>query len=104
MVRKKTEISGLRDIKTLQSTRKRSIPRIQSSAYLDLYVLRKERDRLEKEIYILDKRKKNIEKRLKEIDAQMDNLEKAEVAKRQTDSQGYKGPLKRDLRRMALKY
>ena len=46
MVRSATEISSLRDIRTMHSSKKRSIPRVQSSAYLDLYMLRKEKDRL----------------------------------------------------------
>ena len=48
-----SEISGLQSIKSMHSGGKRSIPRAQSSAYLDLYMLRKEKDRLEKDIYCL---------------------------------------------------
>lgn len=72
-----SEINGLQSIRSLHSTSKRSIPRIQSSAYLDLYVLKKEKERLEKENYILDKRKKDIHKKLEEINKQMDKIEKS---------------------------
>jgi hypothetical protein len=48
MVRGITELSGLREIRTMTSSKKRSIPRVQSSAYLDLYMLKKEKDRIEK--------------------------------------------------------
>ena len=75
-----SEISGLRSIKSMHSSGKRSIPRVQSSTYLDLYMLRKEKDRLEKEIYILDKRKKDILKKLDEVNKEMDKLQKVEVA------------------------
>ena len=75
-----SEISGLRSIKSMHSSGKRSIPRVQSSTYLDLYMLRKEKDRLEKEIYILDKRKKDILKKLDEVNKEMNKLQKVEVA------------------------
>ena len=75
-----SEISGLRSIKSMHSSGKRFIPRVQSSTYLDLYILRKEKDRLEKEIYILDKRKKDILKKLDEVNKETDKLQKVEVA------------------------
>lgn len=104
MARGVTEISGLRDIRTMHSSRKRSIPRVQSSAYLDLYILRKEKDRLEKEIYLLEKRKKGIKKRIEEINAEMDKLEKAEALKRQDSPKRLKKPLEKDWKTMPLKY
>ena len=79
-----SEISGLRSIKSMHSSSKRSIPRVQSSAYLDLYMLRKEKDRLEKEIYILDKRKKDIQKKLDEINKEMEKLQKAEPGRKES--------------------
>lgn len=104
MVRGVTELSGLREIRTLHSTKKRSIPRAQSSAYLDLYMLRKEKDRLEKEVYILDKRKKSMQKRLDEIDAEMKKLEEAETRRRQANPDGFKKPPAKDWKTMPLKY
>lgn len=104
MVRGVTELSGLREIRSMHSSRKRSIPRVQSSAYLDLYMLRKEKDRLEKEVYILDKRKKGMQKRLDEIDAEMKKLEEAEAKGRQTNPQGFKKPPEKDWKTMPLKY
>lgn len=104
MARRVTELSGLRDIRTMHSSRKRSIPRVQSSAYLDLYMLRKEKNRLEKEVYILDKRKKTIQKRIDEINAEMDKLEKAEALKRQDSPKRLKKPLEKDWKTMPLKY
>lgn len=61
----------------MHSTSKRAIPRAQSSAYLDLYILRKEKDRLEREESLVEKRKKEIQKKLKEVEQQMELLEKA---------------------------
>jgi len=43
MVQGVTELSGLRNIRTMNSSNKRSIPRVRSSAYLELYMLRKEK-------------------------------------------------------------
>jgi len=42
-------------------------------------MLRKEKDRLEKEIYILDKRKNETQKRLDDINKEMNKLQKAEA-------------------------
>lgn len=104
MVRGVTELSGLREVRTMHSSKKRSIPRVQSSAYLDLYMLRKEKDRLEKEIYILDKRKKSMQKRMDEIDAEMKKLGEAETRRRQTNPEGFKRSPAKDWKTMAIKY
>lgn len=72
-----TDVSGLRNIRSMHTTGQRSIPRVQSSAYLDLYMLRKEKDRLEKETALLEKRKQGIQKRLGDIQRQMETLEKS---------------------------
>ena len=97
-------ISGLRSIRSMHSAGKRSIPRVQSSAYLDLYMLRKEKDRLEKEIYILDKRKKEGQKKLDDVNKQMDKLQKAEGETKESVSQGVKKPSGKDWKTMTLKY
>jgi predicted nucleic acid-binding Zn-ribbon protein len=99
-----SEISGLRSTKSMHSTGKRSIPRVQSSAYLDLYMLRKEKDRLEKEVYILDKRKKDIQKRINEVNKEMDKLEKAEAERKKKVSQEVKKPSEKGWKTMPLRY
>lgn len=104
MVRGVTELSGLREIRTMHSSKKRSIPRVQSSAYLDLYMLRKEKDRLEKEVFILEKRKKSLQKRLDEIDTEMKKLEEAESRRGQANPDGFKKPPAKDWKTMPLKY
>lgn len=77
MPRGVSDISGLRSTKSMHTTGKRSIPRVASSAYLDLYMLRKEKERLEKEDAILEKRKAGIQKRLDDIRKEEEVLEKA---------------------------
>lgn len=99
-----SEISGLRSIKSMHSSGKRSIPRVQSSAYLDLYMLRKEKDRLEKEIYILDKRKNEIQKRLDDVNKEMEKLQKAETERKEYVSQGVKKPSEKEFKMLPLKY
>jgi len=99
-----SEISGLRSIKSMHSGGKRSIPRVQSSAYLDLYMLRKEKDRLEKEIYILDKRKKDIQKKLDEINKEMEKLQKAETERKESVIKEFERPSGKRLKTMKLKY
>ncbi len=104
MPRGVSDISGLRNVRSMRSTGKRSIPRVQSSAYLDLYMLRKEKDRLEKEVYILDKRKNGIQKRLDEINTEMEKLEKAEAIRRETTPEALKKPSRKGWKTMHLKY
>lgn len=104
MFRRITEVKSLREIRTMQSSKKRSIPRIQTSAYLDLYILRKEKDRLEKEIAVLDRRKKNIQKKLGDISAEMEKIEKTEAQKQQVYSLGSKELSRTEWKKVPLKY
>ena len=76
-----TDISGLRDIRSMHSTR-RSIPRFKNSAFLDLYMLQKEKERLEKEAALLAKRSQGLQKRLGEIQRQMGGLERSAQTER----------------------
>jgi len=104
MVRGATELSGLREIRTMHSSQKRSIPRAQSSVYLDMYMLRKEKERLEKKACILDKRKKAIQKRLDEINAEMDKLQKTEARRPERNPKSFEKPSGKDWKTMALNY
>ena len=103
-----TDVSGLRDIRSLHTSGRRSIPRVQSSAFLDLYMLQKAKDRLEKEAALLIKRGQAIEKRLSEIQKQMDSLEPSArvepTSDRREHSQEPNGPTKRKWKKFALKY
>jgi peptidoglycan hydrolase CwlO-like protein len=104
MIKGVTQLTGLRDIKTVFSSKKGVIPRTQNSAYLYLYMLRKEKDRLEKEIYTLDKRIKNIQKRIEEVDAEMDRLQEAEALRRNPIPRKSNKALRKDWKTMPLKY
>ncbi len=67
---------GLNVIKTMQSTKRRSLPKVQASPYLDLYILNKEKERLLKEEERLNLRNKVIKMRLDEINKGIKGLQK----------------------------
>ena len=104
MVRGATELSGLREIRTMHSSKKRSIPRVQSSAYLDLYMLGKEKDRLEKEMFILEKRKTSLQKRLDDIAVEMKKLEGAETREKRAPPDESNFHHKKGWKTMAMTY
>lgn len=64
------------------NTKRRSMPRIETSIYLDLYILDKEKERLLKEDKRLCMRRENIKSRSQEINLEMNKL-------RCDDSQGF---------------
>lgn len=68
-------LPGLHKLRTMFSAKKRSIPRVQSSPYLDLYMLNKEKERLLKESERVSMRDTGIKKRLEEIDLEMNGLQ-----------------------------
>lgn len=68
-------LKGVHVLRTMHSTKRRSIPRIQSSAYLDLYMLNKEKERVIKENERLCMRSEAIRKRLEQIDLEMNELQ-----------------------------
>ncbi len=104
MVRGVTELSGLREMRTMHSSKKRSIPRVQSSAYLDLYMLGKEKDRMEKEMFILEKRKTSLQKRLYEIAVEMKKREGAETREKRAAPDEFNNHRKKDWKTMAMTY
>jgi len=69
------QIPGLRCIKSNHSIGARCIPKVQRSSYLELYVLRREKDRLEKEILMLDKRRSASGKFLDTVNSRIEKLQ-----------------------------
>ncbi|MCX5815886.1 MAG: hypothetical protein NTX75_06525 [Proteobacteria bacterium] len=61
------EIATIKNIRSMHSIGARSIPKVQRSPYLDLYTLKKEKDRLEKETFILEKKRKIAGRLLSDI-------------------------------------
>ena len=68
-------LKGIHVLRTMQSTKKRSIPRTQSSIYLDSYILNTEKERLIKEDERICMRRDAIKKRLEEINQQMSEMQ-----------------------------
>lgn len=69
-----TQIKSLGDMRTTISTHARSTPRQQGSTYLEVYLLDKERQRLETELAMLAKRQRRVEARLGEIRQAVERL------------------------------
>ena len=104
-------LPGLHKLRTMFSSRKRSTPRAQSSSYLDLYMLGKEKERLLKESERLGMRDTGIKKRLEEIDLETNKLQGAEaVGKANTnlsssgDAFTQKDGAKKEWKKMTLNY
>lgn len=68
------DIANIHDLRSIPRTRKSAKPALPTTAILDLYMARNERDRLVKERQRLAKRKIQIDRRLIEIDGEMDDL------------------------------
>jgi hypothetical protein len=68
-------VRGVTDVKSIHTAAVRSIPKRLRSPYLDLYVLAREKERLEKENYVFGKRGIAIQTRLKMINKRMQKLQ-----------------------------
>jgi peptidoglycan hydrolase CwlO-like protein len=96
------QVLGVREIKSIHSVGARSIPKVQRSSYLELYMLRREKDRLEKEIFALDKRRDTANRQLNSINKRIEKLQK-EVHEEQK-IKTYRSVPTRPLKTMAIKY
>jgi len=105
-------LSGLHKLRTMFSVKKRSIPRAQSSTYVDLYMMNKERERLLKESERVGMRDADIKKRLEEIDLEMNRLQGAEIPVKSSENPSsskasaftQKDGVKKEWKKMALNY
>ena len=66
---------GLSDLRTAITTRVHSKPPQKGTAHLGLYLLSKEKQRLEKELALLEQRQRRIQEHLAEIRQAMGKLE-----------------------------
>ncbi|MBU0700138.1 hypothetical protein KKE26_02385 [bacterium] len=100
-------LPGIHKARTMLSAKKRSMPRIQSSAYLDLYMLNKEKERLLKESERVCIRDTGIKKRLEEIDVEVNKLRETEMANKASFSEctfTQKDGAKKEWKKKTLKY
>lgn len=105
------DLPGIHALRTMFSAKKRSMPKVQSSAYLDLFMLNKEKDRLLKESDRLAMRQTVTKKRLEEIDQEVNKLQEAEGIAKAGTSIGFSGraitakdKAKKEWKKMALNY
>lgn len=96
------QIPSSRDIKSIHSVGARSIPKIQRSSYLELYMLRREKDRLEKEIFALDKRRNTANRQLDGINKRIEKLQKETHEEQKIKT--YSSVPTRPLKTMAINY
>ncbi len=71
---------GVHSLRIRNKTKKRSVPGINTSIYLDMYMLDKEKEKLLKEDEKLCMRKAYIKKRIGEIDMEMNKLQRTDAA------------------------
>lgn len=105
------DVGSLHDIRTYTGAiKKSSKPALPTTAILDLYMRRNERDRLLKELERLKKRRVQLQKRLKDVEKEMTKLlekaTKTAVEMRGTVAEGRDKPAGRTKRKgkMVLGY
>jgi len=69
------DIPGIEKAKTMQTIGSRSMPPNMNQAYIDVFMLRKEKERLEKEGAKLDSKRELIVERLKKIEKELVKLD-----------------------------
>ena len=98
-----SQLQTVSDIRGMNSIGARSIPKSMRSSYLELYVLDRERDRLEKEKFSLDKKRNRAQTRLESI------AQRIEKIKKETDEETQviapqRGTSRKPLKKMSIKY
>ncbi|MBU1487027.1 hypothetical protein KKH56_03120 [bacterium] len=96
------QILNSRDIKSIHSVGARSIPKIQRSSYLELYMLKREKDRLKKEIFALDKRRITAQRQLDSLDRRIEGLQ--EETQKEQNIRTYRDVPTKPLKKMAVNY
>jgi len=96
------QLAGPRDIKSIHSIGARSIPKVQRSGYLELYMLKREKDRLEKEMAAVDKRRNIAVRQLDNISERTETLQKELSEKPKIKT--YKNVPTSPLKRMSMSY
>ncbi|MBU2572796.1 MAG: hypothetical protein KKH28_01800 [Elusimicrobia bacterium] len=96
---------GLRGIKNIGSAGIRSLPRTHRSGYLDLYVLGREKGRLEKEIFTLDAKRTGAAEQLANVVKRIITLQKETGEKEHVKPpENIPGPRAKRLKTVVLEY
>ena len=96
------QTQGIEDIKSIHSIGARSIPKVQRSSHLDLYVFEREKDRLEKEVFGLNKRTRRAKRQLDSAYLRIKKLQK-EIYEEQ-EIKTYRSVPTKPLKTMAVNY
>jgi hypothetical protein len=96
------QLPNLSDIKSVRSIGATSIPKIKRPGHLELYVLGREQDRLEKELAALNKRRNTVKKNLTGINKQIEILQKQTYEQQKND--GYKSTPQKPLKTLTVNY
>ncbi|HAZ10005.1 MAG TPA: hypothetical protein DCY56_02720 [Candidatus Omnitrophica bacterium] len=96
------QIPDIRNIKSIHTIGARCIPKVQRSSYLELYMLRREKDRLEKEIFVLDKRVGAAKRQLNSINQRIEKLQ--EETHEEQKIKTYRGIPTKPLKTMSVNY
>jgi len=104
-MRAKQPTPGLRGIKNIDSAGIRSIPKTHRSGYLDLYVLGREKGRLEKEIFTLDAKRTGAAKQLANVVKRIMTLQKETGEEEYVKPpENIHGPRAKRLKTMVMEY
>jgi predicted nucleic acid-binding Zn-ribbon protein len=98
-----SQLQTVSDIKGMHSIGARSIPKAMRSSYLELYVLDREKARLEKEKFSLDKRGRSAQTRLDSISQRMEKIKK-EIEEETDVTAQRRVTSRRPLKTMSIKY
>ena len=98
-----SQLQTVSDIKGMHSIGARSIPKAMRSSYLELYVLDRERDRLEKEKFSLDKRRNCAQTRMDSILQRIGTIKKETEEETQIIAQ-HRGTSRKPLKKMSIRY
>ena len=96
------QTQGVENIKSIHSIGARSIPKVQRSSHLDLYVFEREKDRLEKEVFVLNKRASRAKRQLDSAYLRIKKLQK-EIYEEQ-EIKTYRSVPTKPLKTMAVNY
>ena len=96
------QLPSLGDIKSVHSIGARSIPKVQRSSHLELYVLEREKDRLEKEIFALNKRTSRAKRQLDSTYLRIKKLQ--QETHEEQEIKTYRSVPTKPLKTMAINY
>ena len=98
-----SQLQTVSDIRGMHSIGARSIPKHMRSSYLELYVLDREKARLDREIFGLDKRRKSAWTRLDSITQRM-KFSKKEIEVEKDATTQYRAAPRKPLKTIKIKY